>query len=117
MTPADPLARLGVRQTSHGGELRVWSENATSIDLCLYDHKDPNWVYKSVPLVRDASDVWVGRSRSLGPGRRYTLKVTGPDGPTHAFDPEVPLLDPYARGIVRAGREQFRSVVVDEEFN
>ncbi|AXH36489.1 glycogen debranching enzyme GlgX [Humibacter sp. BT305] len=117
MIAADPLARLGVRQTSHGGEIRVWSENATSIELCLYDHKDPNWVFKTVPLTRGDGGVWSGRSRSLSPGRRYSLRVDGPEGPTHAFDPSLPLLDPYARAIARSGREQFRSVVVDEDFN
>ncbi|WP_382310382.1 glycogen debranching protein GlgX [Herbiconiux sp. UC225_62] len=121
MTAADPFARMGVRQTSHGGEIRVWSENATSIDVCLYDHKDPNWIVKTVPLTRDpATNVWTGRTRSLTPGRRYTLRVDGPmgpDSPMNAFDPEIPLLDPYARGLVRSGREQWRSVVIDEEFN
>ncbi|WP_378145661.1 glycogen debranching protein GlgX [Cnuibacter sp. UC19_7] len=117
MIAADPLARLGVRQTSHGGEIRVWSDNATSIELCLYDHKDPNWVYKSVPLTRGEGGVWSARTRSLVPGRRYTLRVDGPEGPTHAFDPSLTLLDPYGRAIARSGREQFRSVVVDEEFN
>ncbi|MCS5718632.1 glycogen debranching protein GlgX [Herbiconiux sp. CPCC 205763] len=121
MTAADPFARMGVRQTSHGGEIRVWSENATTIDLCLYDDKDPNWIVKTVPLTRDAaSNVWTARTRSLTPGRRYTLRVdgpTGPDAPMNAFDPEIALLDPYSRGLVRSGREQWRSVVIDEEFN
>jgi glycogen operon protein len=116
MTVADPLARMGVRPSSHGGEIRVWSQNATSIELCLYDHKDPNWVYKSVPLSRDANDVWSARTRSLVPGRRYSLRVDGPDAPTNAFDPALALLDPYGRGTVRAGRE-WRSVVVDDDFN
>ncbi|MGA1838424.1 glycogen debranching protein GlgX [Herbiconiux sp. 11R-BC] len=118
MMTADPFARMGVRQTSHGGEIRVWSENASAIELCLYDSKDPNWVFKSVPLTRDpVSNVWTGRTRSLTPGRRYSLKATGPEGPQHAFDPSLALLDPYSRGLVRSGREQWRSVVVDEEFN
>jgi glycogen operon protein len=111
---------MGVRQTSHGGELRVWSQNATSIELCLYDDKDPNWVVKTVPLTKDASNVWTARTRSLAPGRRYTLRVDGPDGPDspqNAFDPNLALLDPYARGLVRSGRDQWRSVVVDDEFN
>jgi glycogen operon protein len=111
---------MGVRQTSHGGELRVWSENATSIELCLYDDKDPNWVVKTVPLTKDAANVWTARTRSLAPGRRYTLRVdgsSGTDSPRNAFDPNLALLDPYARGLLRTGRDQWRSVVVDDEFN
>ena len=38
----DHLADLGVRLGDKGGELRVWSASATSMDLCLFDMKDPS---------------------------------------------------------------------------
>jgi glycogen operon protein len=117
MPVADPLANLGVRQTSHGGEIRVWSANAERVELCLFDHKDPNWIFKTIDLTRDENGVWFGRSRSLSPGRRYNLRVSGPTGPTHQFNPEVMLLDPYARGIQRMGSGQYRSTVIDESFD
>jgi hypothetical protein len=31
----DPLRDLGLRSTPSGGMLRVWSANATSIELCI----------------------------------------------------------------------------------
>jgi glycogen operon protein len=44
MTSADPLRELGVRIGPQGGELRVYSEHADAMELCLFDAKDPNWL-------------------------------------------------------------------------
>ena len=117
MTSVDALRNLGVRATSNGGELRVWSENAQAIELCIFDHTDPNWIVRTVPMVRDADNVWVGRSRTLTAGRRYGIRVSGPTGPTHSFHPEKTLIDPYARGLVRVGPEQWLSSMVDGSFD
>jgi glycogen operon protein len=117
MTSAGAQRTLGVHMTSHGGELRVWSHSATQLELVLFDAKDPNWITKTVPMERGADNVWSARSRSLKPGTRYAVRAAGPDGPTHAFDPSRLLLEPYTRGIVRIGPGQFRSVVVDENFD
>ncbi len=117
MTPADPLRNLGVRLTSNGGELRVWSENADAMELCLFDDKDPNWLVKTVAMSKDANNVWVGRSRTLTPGRRYALRVSGPASPTNTFNPETLLIDPYSRGLVRAGSNGWLSCVVGDGFD
>lgn len=117
MTPADPLRNLGVRVTSHGGELRVWSENADGMELCLFDEKDANWLVKTVQMTKDANNVWVGRSRSLTPGRRYAIRVSGPASPTNTFNPETMLIDPYARGLVHTGSNGWLSYVVEDGFD
>jgi glycogen debranching enzyme len=118
MTPVDPLRNLGVRGTSNGGgELRVWSEHATSMELCLYDDADPEWIVRTIAMGKDAHNVWSARSRSLTPGRRYGIRVSGPSGPGHLYSPETTLLEPYSRGLVRAGSGQWRSVVVDDSFD
>src|SRR5205085_1730944 len=41
---ADPLRDLGVRTSADGGRLRVYSPNATRMELCLFDERDPRWV-------------------------------------------------------------------------
>ncbi|HYI33960.1 MAG TPA: glycogen debranching protein GlgX [Glaciibacter sp.] len=118
MTPADPLRDLGVRATSNGGgELRVWSEHATSMELCLYDDADPDWIVRTITMGKDAHNVWSVRSRSLTPGRRYGIRVSGPSGPGHRYSPGTTLLEPYSRGLIRAGAGQWRSVVVDHSFD
>jgi glycogen operon protein len=75
MAAADPLRNLGVRLSSRGGEIRVWSASATSIDLCLFDGKDPNWVTKTIPLSKDSHDVWSATTRSLSPGTYQRLRA------------------------------------------
>ena len=52
MPPTDPLRHLGVRQTARGGELRVWSRNATGMELVIFDSKDANWVASVSPMSR-----------------------------------------------------------------
>lgn len=117
MSSADPLRNLGVHLTARGGELRVWSESATAIDLCIFDGKDPNWVSTTVPLTRDRHGVWSATSRALGPGTYYALRAKGPKGPTHAFDPGRNLLDPYARGLARTPDGEWRGYVQDDAFD
>jgi glycogen operon protein len=117
MSPADPLRNLGVHVTSRGGEIRVWSANATSIELCLFDDRDAGWLSKRVPLVKGEGDVWSATTRSLTPGTPYALRVDGPGGPTHDFDGERFLLDPYARGLARTPDGGWRSYVQDDAFD
>jgi glycogen operon protein len=117
MTSADFLRSLGVRVTSTGGELRVWSETADGMELCIFDDTDPNWIVKSVPMKRDTASVWTGKSRGLTPGRRYGIRVTGPAGPRNSFHPEKTLIEPYSRGLVRVGPDQWQSSVIDGYFD
>ncbi|MBB5641566.1 glycogen debranching protein GlgX [Cryobacterium roopkundense] len=117
MTHADPLRNLGVRITSTGGELRVWSQNADAIDLCIFDDTDPNWIIKSIPMTKDIHDVWSAKSRTLSRGRRYGIRVSGPAGARNSFHPETTLLEPYSRGLVRVGADRWQSSVVDDSFD
>ncbi|RQP12057.1 MAG: glycogen debranching enzyme GlgX [Microbacteriaceae bacterium] len=117
MSAPDPLRNLGVRMTGDGGELRVWSANASSIELCVFDAKDADWVAERVPLTKGEGDVWSVTSPSLLVGTAYALCVDGPEGPTHAFDPDRYLLDPYARGLARTRDGGWRSYVQDTAFD
>jgi glycogen operon protein len=117
MPPADPLRNLGVRLSNRGGELRVWSASATSIDLCIFDGKDPNWVSKTIPLSKDSHGVWSATTRSLSPGTYYALRANGPKDPMNAFEPTKHLLDPYARGLARTPTGEWRGYVQDGFFD
>ncbi len=117
MSAPDPLRNLGVRMTGDGGELRVWSANASSIELCVFDAKDADWVAERVPLTKGEGDVWSVTTPSLQVGTAYALSVDGPEGPTHDYDPARFLLDPYARGLVRTRDGGWRGYVQDTAFD
>ncbi|MGF3055439.1 glycogen debranching protein GlgX [Microbacterium sp. YY-01] len=112
---------LGVCLHDGGGTLRVWSGNATAIDVVFFDRDDVDWVVDRVALQPVGDGVWEVSSALFVAGARYGLHVTGPGGGGNAFDPGALLLDPYARGLVRAGTvehvDHFRSVVVDGSFD
>jgi glycogen operon protein len=108
---------LGVRATADGGELRVWSANATALELCLYDPRDAGWLVSAVPMERGDDDVWLASSPDLVPGARYSVRASGPTGPTHRFDRTLDLIDPYSRGLARTTDGDWRSCVPDEEFD
>ncbi len=117
MSSVDPLRNLGVQVAGGAGEIRVWSASATSVDLCIFDGKDPAWVSKTVPLSRDAHGVWSATTGALSPGTYYALRAGGPTGPMHAFEPHRNLLDPYTRGLARTPDGEWRGYVQDGWFD
>jgi glycogen operon protein len=117
MATIDTLGHLGVRQTPHGGELRVWSAHATAVEVCIFAHDDPTWIAETHDLHRNDFDVWQVTTPALTPGARYALRVGGPTDEPHAFDREQLLLDPYARGLDRTIDGAWRCVVHDDAFD
>ncbi|MEO8528318.1 MAG: glycogen debranching protein GlgX [Pseudolysinimonas sp.] len=116
MPPADPLSDLGVRVGPDGGSIRVWSANATGVDLCVFEGKDPSFAGTTIPLTRDADGVWSTTTPALSTGTFYAVRARGPKGPTHAFDATKNLLDPYARGLARTSTGEWRGYVQDDAF-
>ena len=117
MPEIDPLRDLGVRQVEGGGEIRVWSGNATGIELCVFGERDPEWAQEALQLERDDHGVWSGRSSRLLPGVQYSLRASGPVGPNHDFDGHRHLTDPYSRGLSRTSTGGWRSYVQDDAFD
>lgn len=115
MPSADPLAGLGVVLGPKGGQLRVWSASASRLELCLFDDRDPNWVAKTLPMSRGEGDVWSVTSKLLTPGATYSVRADGPTEPGNAFDPDVHLIDPYARGLRRTPNGDWRAYVQEPD--
>ena len=115
LSPA--LDDLGVRSTPDGGTLRIWSAHADAVELVVFDETDLDWITDTMPLEPVGGGVWEVTSPALAHGTRYAVRVNGPHGPGHTFNPATLLLDPYARGVVPDGVGAWRSAVVDPGFD
>ena len=112
------LDDLGVRLHDGVGTLRVWSQNASSVELVVFDATDLDWATDQVSLERLPGGVWEVTTPLLQAGTRYAIRVGGPHGPGNTFNPETLLLDPYARGLAQGGGyEEWRSVVIVDGFD
>ncbi|MDR2997476.1 MAG: glycogen debranching protein GlgX [Microbacterium sp.] len=112
------LDDLGVRFHDGVGTLRIWSQNASSIELVIFDATDLDWETAQLPLERRPGGVWEVTTDLLQPGTRYALRVDGPHGPGNTFNSETLLLDPYSRGLAQGdGYEEWRSVVIVDGFD
>jgi isoamylase len=95
---------LGATYDEEGVNFAVYSENATSVELCLFDHPDDNVESTRVKLIERSHQIWHGYIPGLKPGQLYGYRVDGPYEPSagHRFNKHKLLLDPYAKAI--AGR-------------
>lgn len=109
--------QMGVTISGDIGTIRVYSETATSIELCLLDPQDPRTVTKSVSLQPGEHGIWIASDPDLRVGTKYALEVDGPESPTNRFNNTLFLIDPYARGVVRESAREYHCVVIDGSFD
>jgi glycogen operon protein len=76
----------------------LYSENATSVELCLFDKDDQE---TRLELTEVSNFVWHGYLPGIGPGQRYGYRVHGPYAPEegHRFNANKLLIDPYGKAI------------------
>ena len=101
--------QLGATWDGQGTNFALFSENATSVELCLFDSDGCETRY---PLTEVYNFVWHGYFVGVKPGQRYGFRVHGPFDPEHGhrFNPNKLLIDPYALAIdgnVTAGQSIF----------
>ena len=89
---------LGATWDGSGVNFALFSENATGVELCLFDDRGRE---TKVPVVENDDQVWHLYLPDARPGTRYGYRVHGPWDPAngHRFNPAKLLLDPYARAI------------------
>ncbi|MCE4555187.1 glycogen debranching protein GlgX [Roseateles cellulosilyticus] len=92
---------LGALARDGGVNFAVFSENATRIELCVFDGEGQREL-RRYALDGPHDGVWHGFLPGVGPGLVYGLRAHGPYEPAqgHRFNPRKLLLDPYAREIV-----------------
>ncbi len=101
---------LGAHWDGKGVNFALFSENATRVDLCLFDKKDKE---TRLELKEVNKFIWHGYLPDIKPGQRYGFRVHGPFAPHegHRFNPNKLLIDPYAKaldGDVEPGEAIFR---------
>ena len=116
--PAGPFfAKLGISHEDGKGTARVYSENATAIDLHILNPDNRSETTQVVSLARGENNIWSATSAFIQPGITYAFRADGPTGPRHKFKPTLNLIDPYARGIVRESARELYSVDITDEFD
>jgi glycogen operon protein len=112
------LDGLGITRHPDGSAtLRVWSGAADAMELVVFDDTDLDWAVAVLPMSPDGSGVWSVTSELLRTGARYAVRADGPMGGGDVFNPRTLLIEPYSKGLVSGGFEDWRSVVVDGGFD
>jgi len=92
---------LGATWDGEGVNFALFSENATGIELCLFDKDRGEKETRIVPLRERTHGVWHCYLPDARPGQLYGYRVHGPYAPEqgHRFNPAQLLIDPYAKAI------------------
>jgi glycogen operon protein len=92
---------LGATVMDDGVNFALFSENATGVDLCLFDSADAPQETVRVRMVEHTDQVWHCYLPGIKAGQHYGYRVYGPYEPEqgHRFNPAKLLIDPYARAI------------------
>ncbi len=110
---------LGATWLGNGVNFAIFSETATSVDLCLFDSVDAPQENVRIPITEHTDQVWHVFLPDVKPGQLYGYRVTGPYDPSRGlrFNSSKLLIDPYAKAIagsINWADEMFSYVVGGE---
>jgi len=90
--------RLGATWDGRGTNFALFSANAQSVELCLFDNQGRREIER-IALPERTEDVWHGYLNDISPGQLYGYRVHGPYEPEHGhrFNCHKLLIDPYAK--------------------
>lgn len=92
---------LGATWDGEGVNFTLYSENATAVDLCLFNSPEDEIESEKIKITEYSELIWHVYVADLKPGQLYGYKVSGSFDPQngHRFNPNKLLLDPYAKAI------------------
>jgi isoamylase len=92
---------LGATWDGAGVNFAIFSENATGVDLCLYESPRGEREIARLALRENTAQVWHAYLPEGRPGQLYGYRVHGPYEPARGnrFNAAKLLLDPYAKAI------------------
>lgn len=100
LRPGSPYP-LGATWDGSGVNFSLFSENATKVELCLFDGPDGTHERQRIVLPEYTDHVWHGYLSGIRLGQLYGYRVYGPYEPDagHRFNPAKLLIDPYTKAI------------------
>ena len=92
---------LGATWRGNGVNFALYSENATGVDLCLFDSPDAPHEHVRIRMTEQTDQVWHVFLPEIRPGQLYGYRVYGPYDPARGsrFNSSKLLIDPYAKAI------------------
>jgi isoamylase len=98
--PGNPYP-LGATWDGEGVNFSIFSEDASTVTLCLFDRPDDPKATAEIELHERTDMIWHCYLPDVRPGRLYGWRVDGPFEPDrgHRFNRNKLLLDPYAKAI------------------
>src|SRR5216117_1025812 len=111
---------LGATWMGNGVNFAIFSEQATSVELCLFDDLEATEENIRIPVSEQTDYVWHEFLPDARPSQLYGYRVSGPYDPERGlrFNNSKLLLDPYAKAIAGAvswADEMFGYVIGDEK--
>lgn len=102
MTHPKLAPQLGAVPVADGVSFAVWSQTATSAEVCLFRSTFDGAEYSRIPLDASSDGVWSVVVRGIGAGQLYGIRFDGPwsPGDGHRCNPRKLVIDPYAKAIV-----------------
>jgi glycogen operon protein len=107
---------LGMSFGAGKGHFSIYSANAEAIWLGILS-EDSGDIETELALEKTSEDTFGISSEKLVPGIKYVIRADGPTGPRHGFRPELNLIDPYAKGVVRKSAREYYNVAIDGGFD
>src|SRR6056297_1260376 len=110
---------LGATWDGRGVNFALYSENATKVELCLFDDAADTKEAHRYTMREHTDMVWHVYLPDARPGMLYGYRVHGPYEPSHGhrFNAHKLVLDPYAKAIGRLPKwtDAMQGYVVDDE--
>ena len=92
---------LGATWDGEGVNFALFSENATAVELCLFDGPRAKVETQRIRMEERTDQVWHVYLPEVRPGQHYGYRVHGPYEPEagHRFNAAKLLIDPYAKAL------------------
>ncbi len=115
LLPGRPFP-LGAHWDGQGVNFALFSQNATRVDLCLFNSEAGRGETERIRLPEVTAHVWHGYLPDVQPGQLYGYRVYGPYEPQHGlrFNEHKLVIDPYARAV--AGKVDWTQPVFGYEL-